>query len=47
MKRELGHIYREPQIILERAACGSQTAGLPPLIYSYKHGALFKDNIYL
>ena len=33
MKRELGYIYREPQIILERAACGSQAAVWPPLVY--------------
>ena len=31
MKRELGYIYREPQIILQRAACGSRAAGWPPL----------------
>lgn len=30
MKRELGYIYREPQIILRRAACGSRAAGWPP-----------------
>ena len=30
MKRELGYIYREPQIILQRAACDSRAAGCPP-----------------
>ena len=35
MKRELGYIYREPQIILQRAACGSRVAGWSPLIYVY------------
>ena len=33
MKRELWYIYQEPQIILQRAACGSQAAGCPPLLY--------------
>ena len=32
MKRELRYIYREPQIILERAARGSRAAGLLPLL---------------
>ena len=34
MKRDLGYIYREPQIILQRAECGSRAAGWPPLLYS-------------
>ena len=34
MKRELGHIYRESQIILQRAACGSRVVGWLPLAYS-------------
>ena len=33
MKRELGYIYRKPQIILQRAACGSPAAGWPPMLY--------------
>ena len=33
MKMVLGYIYREPQIILQRAACASQAAGWPPLLY--------------
>ena len=31
MKRELVFIYQEPQIILQRAACGLRAAGWPPL----------------
>ena len=28
MKSELGHIYREPQVILQRAACGSRATAI-------------------
>ena len=34
MKREFGYIYQEPQITLQRAACGSQAAGWPSLKYN-------------
>ena len=34
MKREFGYIYREPQITLQRSACGSRAAGWAPLIYT-------------
>ena len=34
MKRDLGNIYRETQIILQRAACGSRATDWLPLPYS-------------
>ena len=39
MKGELLYIYREPEIILQRAACGSRAAGWEPYynIYLYYH----------
>ena len=33
MKSELGYIFQEPQIILQRAACGSRATIWPPLEY--------------
>ena len=39
MKSELEHIYREPQVILQRAAYTSRAAGWPPLVY----GVSFDD----
>ena len=33
-KKELEYSYREPQIILQRATCGSRAADWPPLLYS-------------
>ena len=33
MKRELGYVYREPEIILQRAACGSRAPRLNQLGY--------------
>ena len=34
MKRELGYIHREPQIVLQRAFCGSRAADWTPLQYT-------------
>ena len=37
IKRELGLICREPQIIFQRAACGSRTTVWPPWLYNKKY----------
>ena len=34
MKREFGYIHREPQIILQRAGCGSRASGWSPPLYN-------------
>ena len=50
MKRELGYIYREPQIILQRAAYGLQATDWSPLVYGMKilkHVPVFRHLIVL
>lgn len=32
MNKKLGYIYREPQIIFQRTACGSRVTVWPPLV---------------
>ena len=45
MKMEVGYIYPESQIILQRAACGTRATGWPLLAYIILEEKYFGMNI--